>query len=185
MDAKKLLSTILARGADVDRWKVNATQQPKWDERNRTIASFIPAGSSVVDAGAGAQTLRGHLPEGCRYQPVDIVPKGEGALYANFNTKEIPSFTERFDVSVCSGVLEYMLDPAWFVQTVASWGKVTYLSYSVLDLYPDVKSRAENDGWITHFSIVELDELFTSLGLSYRIRARWKPQLIYELRARE
>jgi len=183
MSHDKLLSAIASKGADIDRWTKNATVPPTWDARNQLMASFVAPGSSVVDVGAGAMSLKGYLPAGCTYQPVDVVQGAPETRIVNFNTRVVPTFDQKFDVAVCSGVMEYVLDPGFFIDTVRSWADRIVLSYVTTDIVADAKRRLDS-GWVSKLSIVDLDELFSNAGLSYRIRARWQAHLIYDLRAR-
>ena len=91
----------------IPRWVRTAKERPRWDERNRMIAAYVPPGSSVLDLGAGAQTLAAHLPPGCAYQACDVVP-GPGVVLCDLDAGRWPALDRRYDVAVCSGVLEYL-----------------------------------------------------------------------------
>src|SRR5215212_8584783 len=93
--------------SDIPRWMRTTRERPRWDERNRMVAAYVPPGSSVLDLGSGAQTLADHLPPGCTYQPSDVVP-GPGVLLCDLDAGRWPRIEGRFDVAICSGVLEYL-----------------------------------------------------------------------------
>src|SRR4051812_22017601 len=98
------------RERERERWQIWAREWPRWDERNRILAAYIPPGSAVVDLGSGAQTLREPLPAGCSYQPCDLVPGPAPVIPCDLESGRWPVLPRRYDVAVCSGVLEYMPD---------------------------------------------------------------------------
>ena len=136
--------SIVVHGATVKRWEETAKTKPPWDERNILISKFIPPGTSIIDIGSGAQTLREYLPTGCRYQPVDLVHSSEDVIFANFNKGKIPQIDKTFDIAICSGILEYILDPKFFITTIKNWASTVFLSYAILELNPVMKKRKEN-----------------------------------------
>lgn len=165
---------------DIRRWERTAREPPSWDERNRVMAAFVPGGASVLDVGAGHGTLRSYLAPGCTYQPVDCVPGTDETILADFNKGRIPVLTRVYDVVVCSGILEYIADPAGFLRVVSGWGDRTLISYAVLESQPDVARRRAN-GWFNDLAQAELERLFVSVGLHARRIAEWGGQAIYEI----
>lgn len=165
---------------DIERWKKNLSETPSWDERNQLMAAMVPANSSVLDVGAGSMTIQGYLPPGCSYQPVDCVKGCETTLIAEFNEGLIPVIDRKYDIAICSGVLEYIASPTEFLQTVAAWANKVLLSYAVFEYTPMIAKRRAG-GWINDLNIVQMDQILFDAGLRYRIRAVWKGQLIYEL----
>jgi len=162
--------TIVVR-TKVHQWqKVAFAGRPSWDERNEIIAGFIPAGSSVLDVGCGAQTLKQHLKPGCRYQPCDVIKSSPDVIYCDFNAGIYPQFTELFDYVVCSGVLEYIRKPREFLQKVPQWGQAVILSYNPLPPGGSKLERLGNGwGWVNHFTRPELENLFDELELHWAI----------------
>jgi hypothetical protein len=106
-----------------------------WFERSVYVSRFIPAGSSVLDFGAGDQDLRGLLmpkgdqPKIARYIPVDMVKTTPDTRLCDFNAGKWPRITERVDVVVCAGVLEYANDPALVLRHLKGYGDTILLSY--------------------------------------------------------
>lgn len=109
-----------------------------WDERNKILASHIPADSSVLDIGCGNQNLAKYLPEGCRYTGVDVVSH-HGNQILDFEKGVYPSFSEQFDYSILSGVLEYLPDPADAVQIALNYGNAVIFSYIPEESLPAVR----------------------------------------------
>lgn len=167
---------------DRARWELTAQQPPPWDERNRVLASFVPPGSSVVDLGSGAQTLRDYLPAGCSYQPVDLIP-GPRVIVCDFEAGEFPSLDEPADIAVCSGVLEYLHEPGLFVARLPSLARQALLSYAVRSRgQPETERMAR--GWINHFSRAQLLALVRQAGLTPHELTNWRGQLILAARPR-
>lgn len=163
---------------DTGRWKRNAREIPAWDDRNRLFASLIPPSSSVLDLGAGAQTLRGYLVD-CEYQPCDVV-EGEGVLFCDYNRDLYPAVTKPYDFVVCSGVLEYIREPRVFLGRVFSLGKQGLLSYAYLRP-AETKVKRMKHGWVNHLAQAELEGLFNALNLKWTLLQIWNHQLIYRI----
>ncbi|TAM46280.1 MAG: class I SAM-dependent methyltransferase [Gammaproteobacteria bacterium] len=165
---------------DIGRWERTTREPPSWDERNRVIAAFIPDGASVLDVGAGHGTLRSYLAPGCTYQPMDCVPGTPQTILVEFNKGQIPALGRTYDVVVCSGILEYIDDPAGFLRTVSGWGERVLISYVTLESQPDIARRRVN-GWFNDLTRTELERLFATLGLDARQIAEWGGQAIYAI----
>lgn len=163
--AKAILATLLF-ATHKRRWKkVAFSGRPPWDMRNEKIAGFIPDGSSVIDLGCGAQTLRDHLGPSCSYQPCDLVKSTSDVIVCDFNAGAYPAVGKRFTHVVCSGVLEYIQDHHKFLKLSSSLGDNLVLSYN-LRLPGDSKLQRMTNNWINHFSRVELESIFGEALLS-------------------
>lgn len=166
---------------DYERWKRTAGEDPIWTERNKHIASLVPPGASVVDVGAGNMTIRSLIPESCHYQPVDCVQGSQETIIADFNKHIIPAFEDRFDVAVCSGVMEYMHDPEEFLRIVTGWAELVILSYAVTDANPDIQNRRDQ-GWFNDLGYMDLLRMFSEQHLFSRHAGMWQGQVIFEIR---
>ncbi len=153
---------------DKRRWRQVAKKTPPWDERNRLIASLIPDHSSIVDIGSGAMTLKQHLKPGCHYQPCDVVQSSPEVILCDFNSGNYPSLPRKYDYVICSGVLEYIRDPADLLSRILDYGTVGLLSYNPIRPDETRFSRLAK-GWVNHLSQDELESLFKSVGLQSRI----------------
>lgn len=143
---------------------------PSWDDRNVIISSFIPDGSSVLDVGCGAQTLKRHLKSGCSYQPCDLVKSTEDVIVCDFNAGIYPDKSKSFDYVVCSGVLEYVHKPKEFLQRIPTLGRITILSYNPMAPGGSRLERLGNGwGWVNHFTRLELESIFSELELKANI----------------
>ena len=160
--------TLLVR-PHVRRWqKVAHAGRPSWDERNEIIAGFIPAGSSVLDVGCGAQTLKQYLKPSCKYQPCDVVKSSPDVIFCDFNAGIYPEIKEHFDYVVCSGVLEYIRKPEEFLRRIPPMGHYVIVSYNPLLPGGSKLARLGNGwGWVNHFTKAELQKLFDEIGLNW------------------
>ncbi|PWU09048.1 MAG: hypothetical protein C5B50_28275 [Verrucomicrobia bacterium] len=165
------------------RWeRVARAGAPPWDDRNVTIAGLIPAGSSVLDIGCGAQSLKGHLKERCLYQPCDLVKSTPEVVLCDFNAGIFPRLSKHFDYVVCSGIFEYMRAPQEFLQQVTSLGSITLLSYHPFRKGDSKWTRLVSN-WVNHFTETELHAIFEQVGLQWKIvHGKGCAQRIYEIR---
>jgi hypothetical protein len=139
---------IQARGTDVDRWANPANLATQWDARAALAGEAIPAGSRVLDVGAGAMTLGRLLKPGCVYQAADVVSRGRGCLIVNLNAGQFPSGA--YDYVTFLGVLEYVHDVDWVLtkaKGVAPRMIVTYCTF----VGNDVSTR-RGMGWVNDFT---------------------------------
>jgi hypothetical protein len=177
------ITTLVVR-TNVRRWKKAAREkEPCWDERNRIIATLIPEASSVVDLGAGAQTLKRYLKSGCEYQPCDIVKSSPDIIVCDFNSGIYPSLSRRYDYVVCSGVFEYIRHPSHFLSNIRQYGKRIILSYVPAGPTIGPFERLAR-GWVNHLTSQQLEALFSTNGLDWKLLCRHdNSETIYELKS--
>lgn len=169
-----------SRKTDINRWKNVAKETFKWDERNEIIASFIQSGSSVLDIGAGAQTLKTHLKNYSEYLPCDIISR-PGTLYCDLNNNIFPTINKKYDYVVCSGVIEYLINPLTVINHLASYGEKLIITYAPLIIGTEMDNRVIS-GWKNHFSRNQIEAILTDLGFSWSVLGQWHNQVIYLLR---
>jgi hypothetical protein len=115
--------------ADYERWKALPHHEAWWDERTKKIATLIPAGSNVIEFGAGRRQLEKFLPAGCRYTPSDLVDRGPGTIVCDLNRSSLPDLRHLcVNVAVFGGVLEYLTDVPSLVSWLASMGIQTCIA---------------------------------------------------------
>ena len=116
---------------DFERWTSFARSEThQWEKRARVIASFIRPTDTVLDLGAGQQTLRRHIPRSCGYIAVDCVDMLPGTFVVDFNAEfRLPE--QPFNVIVSSGFIEYLEDRPAFMSklTEACDGKFFICSF--------------------------------------------------------
>ena len=177
LDGMRVVRTLLL-STDVSRWRQVAQELPPWDGRNELIAALVPVNSSVLDLGAGPQSLRRYLDPGCIYRACDVVPSSNDVLLCDFNHGIYPHVDQPYDYVVCSGVLEYVRDPVAFLTAVVPLGRNLILTYAPVQ-YGDTLWTRMTQGWVNHLSQRQLENLLNGLGLSWVIAERWNGQLIY------
>lgn len=188
----RLLRSVAFVGAsrsDVRRWRNPDNYDPAWLSRNLVVASLIPAGSRVLDLGAGQQYLRELLGPTCEYRAADLTGD-DRTIQCDLNARPLPDFASFGpDVCVLSGVLEYVDN----VPEVARWLAITaptvIASYVCakpahgLRAIPQRVSRAAM-GWLNDYSEAQLVECFRLAGFSRVGRTDWEVsgQPVFEFR---
>lgn len=141
-----------------------------WPGRIRAVARAVPAGASVIDLGAGAQTLKKHLSG--PYTPADVVPRN-GALAFDMEAGIYPE--GKWAVAVMSGVLEYASDPAAVLKRVAALAPMLVLTYAHGGSLRFRRSRQ----WRNHLSRAGTEALILTAFRRYRVIGGWNGQVIY------
>jgi hypothetical protein len=177
-------AVTLVRRNDISLWhKVAHSGPPTWDQRNEIIGKLVPAGSSVLDVGCGAQTLKRYLPADCKYQPSDLIKSSPEVIVCDMNSGLYPETGVYYDYVICSGVLEYMRDPEDFLRRIPKLGRTVILTYNPLaDDGSKIERLGNGWGWVNHFKRAELEELFARMGLKWSVQHVDKLQyVIYTL----
>lgn len=153
----------LQKKTDFDRWSDVEALEIAWDQRAEVAAGFVPAGSRVLDIGCGRMALCRFLPNGCNYQPCDLVARDNKTIVCDLNAGQFPSAAAaEADVIAMLGVLEYVVDVDALFTHLRHARRDLVLSYCVSDLTTDI-DRASL-GWINHLSLTDLAVLFDRYG---------------------
>jgi hypothetical protein len=123
---------VAEQATDVDRWSNRESFPPQWAYRASLAAQMIAAHSRVLDIGAGAMDLEKVLPEGCEYQPSDLVSRDERTIVCDLNKGEFPQGAAA-DVVTVLGVLEYITEPLELLRKVRALNRPLVCSYSITD----------------------------------------------------
>jgi hypothetical protein len=174
--------------ADYARWSSPQGLEEWWDERTKVLAGLVPAGSIVIEFGAGRRQLEKLLPADCTYTPSDLVERGPGTLVCDLNRRPLPSLSHLApDVAVFGGVLEYIRDlagvAAWLA---ASDVKTCILSFDPVPagtgrvgLYRELNRRAYF-GYMNNLTEKELLYSFDLAGYVCIQRQTWTRQIIFK-----
>ncbi len=163
-EAQRRKQTIEAGQTDIARWSDPKQLEPAWEARAATAATFVPAGTRVLDIGCGAMALERHLPFGATYQPCDIVARDARTIVADLNAQGAPlDAVAKSDLVAMLGVWEYIYDPAKLFATFAATGKPILCSYCDAALTPDVERR-RTLGWVNDFTLAQFIEIARSQG---------------------
>lgn len=167
--------------SDYQRWGQREALFGAWDERTRLIGSQVPAGSRVLEFGAGRMALRNFLPEGCAYTPSDLVDRGPGTLVCDLNGAALPDFG-RYDVAVFSGVLEYVHDVPRLVSHLA--GSVDTIIASYASREANGRNRRAH-GWVNDYTSHAFLRLFEHKGFECKRALTWRSQIVCVFGKRE
>lgn len=165
---------------DLQRWSNAQNLSTKWDERTVLVATMIPPNSSVLEFGAGNEYLKKCLPEGCIYQPSDIVARSENTLVCDLNAG-FPILDKQWDIIVFSGVAEYIEDLQGLLTKIRSYCRICIFSYVPIDRLESMTTRMQN-GWINHFSREEVEAIIHQANFLIQEHKVWNHQDIYSLR---
>ena len=133
------------------------------DRRAELAAQFIPSGSHVPDLRCGDMSLLRFLPHGCNYRGCDLAARDAQAIGYDVSTGQFPTEAATdADIIVALGLLEYLQDSETFFAHLRSSNRNVVLSYCATDLSGSVDRKSL--GWLTHFSFLDLAELFDRHG---------------------
>lgn len=162
---------------DIQRWSHASSFDSTWDRRTQLMARFIHSDDRVAEFGAGMQALRDALPQGCFYQPFDLVARTSDTRVCDLN-QGFPENIGSFNVAVFSGVFEYLRDlGATFHWLGANFERVVF-SYAVSDRLASPLQRNQH-GWVNNLSRNEVIELAGAQGFSCRVVGTWRDHFVF------
>jgi len=132
------------------------------------ISLLEPAGGLVCDLGCGPQALRGLLPRGVRYLPVDLVDWTPDTVVCDLNVGLPDGFADA-DWVFALGVVEYLDDPAALLALVARHPARLIVSYAE-SARPRRPPPADRMRRTNYQSLSEFEGLLASAG--YVVEAR-------------
>lgn len=179
----KAWQTRLGYGGNTHRWSQTKNFDEAWDERTAQMAAMITPGASVLEFGSGREQLERFLPAGCQYQPSDLVARSSRTLVCDLN-QGFPSLSQRYDVIVFSGVIEYIHDIEALFRQVYTVADQCIVSYAPTDQLRCMATRIAS-GWVNHMSEEKLLRYAERVGFHCEERKIWKNQTIYRLVARQ
>jgi hypothetical protein len=163
---------VAERKTDTERWSRRESLSPNWGYRAGVAAQMISAYSRVLDIGCGAMDLERVLPEGCVYQPCDLVPRDERTIVCDLNRGEFPEAVNA-DVVTMLGVLEYVLEPIDVLLKIRALNRPLVCSYSITDRRPSMDRASQ--GWINSFDFGSLQALMQRAGFRLLCRQEIDP----------
>ena len=165
-ESNRRKQVIVEHRTDIQRWSNREQLEAAWNARANVASQFIPAGARVLDIGCGAMALEGFLPKTCSYVPCDVVARDKRTIICDLNTERLPAAVLECDRVTMLGVLEYLYEPAKFLEQLRQLGKPTILSYCPTDWTQHLDRRSL--GWVNDLSLNELDSKFQNAGLFCR-----------------
>jgi len=173
--------------ADYRRWASPQGLEAWWDQRTELLAGLIPAGSRVIEFGAGRRTLERLLPAGCTYIPSDLVDRGPGTIVCDLNHRPLPNLGPYSpEVAVFGGVLEYIRD----VAGVARWLSEQNVRQCVASFDPAPCEggllarlrellRRRYFGYMNNLTAEQFERAFGAAGFEVVARRTWTRQIIF------
>jgi hypothetical protein len=157
---------------DTESWIWDGPHQfePSFAQRRARIAvaKVIPAGTRVLDLGAGAPSLASLLPARTSWMHGDSVARAPRFLLSALHRAELPPIGDA-DLIVILGMVEYVDDPRALLTRLAQTGRPVALSYHAAD---DTATLDRGQfGWVNHLTRAELAAAFAAAG--FRHKARW------------
>ena len=153
---------------DLARWGRKDSYLPSWEARAKIAGRYLKDCASVLDIGAGAQSLRkyvkGYVPADCvQFTPDTILLD----LDSDFSVDSLPSC----DGLALLGVLEHVANPAQVINTLSPIGKVWVVSYM----------DANHHKHKNLLPMKTLKACFASAGLRIDKQDEWLNQRIFRL----
>jgi hypothetical protein len=176
----RTIAHALGRRPDVSRWEHASSFEAEWDERSRIIAGLVPAGSRVIEFGAGRQQLARDLDPTCMYLASDVIRRDASTLVADLNARPLPDLSAlRPDVAVFAGVLEYLVRLAPITRWLARHVATCIASYECGRTPPWSPARLGERlqrarlGWVSTYTEAELLALFRAAGFACEEKTVW------------
>ena len=103
--AKMAMLRTMGR-SDYERWANPGNLEEWWESRAQRLARMIPAGTRVIEFGAGRRRLEAFLDPSCTYTASDLVERGPGTFVCDLNRRPLPDLCPLApQVAVFAGVL--------------------------------------------------------------------------------
>jgi hypothetical protein len=145
---------------------------------------MIPAGTRVIEFGAGRQRLEAFLDPSCTYTASDLVERGPGTFVCDLNRRPLPDLCPLApQVAVFAGVLEYLRD----VPAVIAWlaAHVTHCAASYSVAHPSRLVRLAGSvrrtyyGYMNAYREADLLAIFARAGFACRRTDSWNDQRLF------
>lgn len=142
-------------------WKIDFEYLKEFEYRIDNMISLLNLNkvNSIMDLGAGHQTLRRKIPSDIEYIPCDIYKHVDSTIIVDFNKGEF--YNKKVDVVFCSGIFEYIYDLKQFIKNISKNTNILIGSYHFKD---DVENRS--DIWVNSYSMIDFFKIWHDLGFN-------------------
>lgn len=169
---------------NIQRWKelAETSEAPVWSARNVIIAKLIPEKAHILDIGCGNKDLKNFLPSNVSYCGLDCFgEEADDMIVLDFNTTNAWAvlLLKKFDYIVCSGVLEYIINPNTFLHFISQNAKYCIVSYALSENRSIVHNKPT--GWVNDLTRYQLSDMFKENGLTCKIEGKYENQAIFVL----
>lgn len=165
---------IAERRTLMERWaELKAPEAEEWSPRSALAAKLLTGCRAVADLGCGTMPLRGYLPSGVRYIPIDALDRDADTIVADLNKDPVPGVDA--DAWAALGLLEYLFDVP---------GLLRQLSGTVVTSYnPIERTDAVRRGhaWVNDYDTAELEKVFVDCGFTIVARQELGSQWVWKL----
>jgi Methyltransferase domain len=175
----------LLNRSDYVRWSDDNRLESWWEARTAQLARHVPAGSRVIEFGAGRGWLPKYL-DACAYFPSDLVPRAPGTIVCDLNKRPLPDLRHlNLDVAVFCGVLEYITNLPALTQWLSTQVTTCVASYDGVDSPRGSADRVlelgrrKTFGYMNSFEPGRLVAVFEQAGFRCACIDRWESQEIY------
>ena len=181
--AKMAMLRTIGR-SDYERWANPGNLEEWWESRTQQLARMIPAGTRVIEFGAGRRRLEAFLDPSCTYTASDLVERGPGIFVCDLNRRPLPDLCPLApQVAVFAGVLEYLRD----VPAVIAWlaAHVTHCAASYSVAHPSRLVRLAGSvrrtyyGYMNAYREADLLAIFARAGFACRRTDSWNDQRLF------
>ena len=176
-----LLAGLLGRRPDVSRWQRLSSFEAQWEERARILGRLVPAGSRVIEFGAGPRGVARYLDPSCSYVASDVIRRSPDTLVWDLNARPLPDLSRLdVDVAIFGGVLEYLVRLASIAQWLSRHVSTCIASYECALTAPwspgrlGERLRRARLGWVSTHTEAELVGLFRTAGFRCQQRVIWQ-----------
>jgi hypothetical protein len=161
-ERKRRLNLIKQGETDLTRWSKIDSFKQNWDTRAPFAAALCADSKVVCDIGCGRQALRRLLPLHIVYRPADLVQRSDDTAICDFNKKQLPeSYLIEADTVTLLGVLEYIYDVPWVLNSVREYIETLIVSYNPSDMiHHDRRER----GWVNDYRLDEFVQMLVACG---------------------
>lgn len=161
---KKIIRKLNPRSVVQEQWEENEYFDEAWKERLKGISNYIrDSDKAVCDFGCGPMWLKDYLLPDVQYYGVDYAKRDQSTKVCDLNKGEFPQIHGGVDVSVCSGVIEYIEDVQAFIKKLSGFSRKVVLSYCSLDSFGSLGAR-KRLAWKNHMHSGQLVALFYANG---------------------
>lgn len=171
--------------SDYERWADPDNLEAWWASRTQKLAGLVPAGTRVIEFGAGTRPLERCLDASCTYTASDLVDRGPGTFVCDLNRRPLPDLgAVRPDVAVFAGVLEYVRDVPAVVAWLARHVRFCAASYAVahrsgLGRALAAGARRTYYGYMNAYSEADLVAVFRRGGFACVRTDSWNDQRLF------
>jgi hypothetical protein len=161
-EEKRRLDLINRGETDLSRWSKAESFKANWDTRAPFAAALCCDSKAVCDIGCGVQTLRRLLPSHIAYFPADLVQRSDDTAICDFNKKQLPEdYLIKADTVTLLGVLEYVYDVPWVLNSLREFIDTLIVSYNPSDM---IRGDRRERGWVNDYRLDEFVQMLVGSG---------------------